>query len=372
MAQKDRGERALSIRWQPQILDYLLLALQVLVVVLLVLAVVLEAGPAGLRYGLLALGILGLSILLLRFFRQRGRIDSRLGALLCQELAETTDPATALFQAVSSLRQALDVERVALFALDSRLRQAELLVESRHAGCEGVWAGTLALDRLPRLAKVVRAGRPAFFPALAHLDLTAESAGLLAGNLPACSLYPLRAGESLVGLLTLSSARTRRLKRLGRQDELAHVANLLALYIRTANLQPDALRAQDQIELLYEITTHLNADLSLEKVMTNVLTQAIAKVGATRGSIFLLDEQGRVTHRILCRENLAPEVSSLVIREIMERGLAAWVLEHQEGALVEIPCRTAAGWSCRTTPARYAPPWPSPSCAMGKSGACSS
>lgn len=334
MTLKDPGGHAHPTRWQLRFLEYLALALQVSVVVLLGVVLALDAGPAGLRYVLVALAALGLGALLVRFLAGRGQ-DQGLGVLLCRQLAATADPATALFQAIGTLRQALRVERVALFAIDGRLRQAELLAESHQSGGEGVWAGTLPLERLPRLAEVVQTRRPAFYPAVAALNLPAESKRLLAANLPSCCLYPLQAGEMSVGFLALASAHPRRLERLSREAGLARAADVLALYIRTANLQPDALRAQDQIELLYEVTTHLNADLSLEKVMTNVLTQAMAKVGATRGSVFLLDEQGRVTDRILCRENLAPEVSSLVIREIMERGLAAWVLEHKEGALIE-------------------------------------
>ncbi|MGB9723630.1 MAG: ATP-binding protein, partial [Chloroflexia bacterium] len=140
---------------------------------------------------------------------------------------------------------------------------------------------------------------------------------------------------ALVGFLALAASGRRNLARALRRPDLRALLPMLALFIRTSGLQPDVLRPQEQIELLYEVTTHLNTDLSLEKVMANILTQAIAKVGATRGSIFLLDENNRVSHRILARENLSPEVSSLVIQEVMSHGLAAWILQHKEGALIE-------------------------------------
>lgn len=261
----------------------------------------------------------------------------RRGSDLVREVAfclgNTDDPATAVFQAVVALQGKLGVERVALFAADGAGHWAELLAEAHGGKCAGEWAGRLDLKHLPTLAETLRSGLPSL-----HTDLSplpAESARLLTGGLPALALCPLLAGRALVGFLALAASRHRTLARLLRRTDLQAALPMLALFIRTSGLQPDVLRPQEQIELLYEVTTHLNTDLSLEKVMANVLTQAIAKVGATRGSIFLLDENNRVSHRILARENLSPEVSALVIQEVMSHGLAAWILEHKEGALIE-------------------------------------
>ncbi len=261
----------------------------------------------------------------------------RKGAGLIQQVAsslgKTDDPATAVFQAVVALQGMLRVGRVALFAIDGVGRWAELLAEAHSGECTGEWAGRLNLKHLPTLVEALHSGLPSL-----HTDLSSlpsESARLLTGGLPALALCPLSAGDALVGFLTLAASGRRPLARLLRRPDLQAALPMLALFIRTSGLQPDVLRPQEQIELLYEVTTHLNTDLSLDKVMANVLIQAIAKVGATRGSIFLLDENNRVSHRILARENLSPEVSPLVIQEVMSHGLAAWILQHKEGVLIE-------------------------------------
>lgn len=267
---------------------------------------------------------------LLRTQEKRPSLSRRVASCL----AGTADPATAVFQAIVALQGALGVERAALFALEEAGRWAELLAEAHSGECTGEWAGRLNPGHLPALAEALRSGRP-LLGNPTTLPLTPEDARLLAGGLPFLALCPLSAGDVPVGFLALASSHRRKLSRSLRRADLRESLSLLALFIHTSGLRPDVLRPQDQIELLYEVTTHLNTDLSLEKVLGNVLTQAIAKVGATRGSIFLLDEHNQVSHRILARENLSPEVSPLVIQEVMSHGLAAWVLEHKEGALIE-------------------------------------
>jgi PAS domain S-box-containing protein len=336
MARKRQSGQEPRLRWEIQPLQIgLALAVQVIVSGLLAVVVSQHSTPAGLLYGLLALALLGLALQVAGFFLwQRSRDTPSLDQYLCRTLSETADSATAVFRTVCLLQQALAVERVALLATDGDGRHAELLSEVHTSECEGAWAGRVALERLPVLADALKTGQPAFWPELSPLHLPPESAQLLTAGLPALSIHPLLGGNALVGFLALATAHPRRLARLYRRPTIEAATYELGMYIRTAGLQPDVLRAQDQIELLYEITTHLNTNLSLEKVMSNVLSQAMARVGATRGSIFLLDEHGQVADRILGRENLAPEVSSLVIRGVMERGLAAWVMAHKEGTVV--------------------------------------
>jgi two-component system NtrC family sensor kinase len=321
-----------------QVFDRIILAGQVLVAVLLVVLLPQVAGPALPLYVLLGLTLLTLALQIVRLFRQRGRpapVGTGLEQRLCQLLTEKADPATAIFDAVRLLQQETGLERVALFATDGPGRYAELLAEAQSREYQAAsWGGRLAIDRLPALSAAVHGAEQKFWPDLAVLRLPPDSAQLLAAGHPALCLIPLRAGSAAVGFLTLALPQARRLPPVLQRIPLATMVLILALFIQRTGLQPDALRAQDLVELLYEVTTHLNTDLSLDKVMSTVLTQALAKVGATRGSIFLLDESNVVTHRILARENLAPEVSGLVIREIMHKGLAAWILEHRQGALI--------------------------------------
>ncbi len=328
--------RSPSFYWQVhQVLTWLSLAVQIPILGFLVVVIWLGTVPVALIYAVLGLALLGLALGSARLFLRRVAEGApAMGRYLSRVLAETSDPATAIFRTVCLLQEGLGVERVALFVTDTAGRHAELLSESHIGGLGGTWAGDLVLDRLAPLTDGLREGRASFWPEVTTLHLSQDSRQLLTAGLAALSLHPLLAGSMLVGFLALSTARPSSLAMVYRQDYLKDVAQILALYIHTAGLQPDILRAQDQIELLYEVTTHLNTDLSLEKVMSRILSQAMGKVGATRGSIFLLDEAGQVTDRILARENLAPEVSSLVVRGVMERGLAGWIVKSKKGALV--------------------------------------
>ncbi len=342
MSRRRRQEKTRPHRNRRTTLNWLTLAAEVLAVGWLILIVL--AGPQAreMVYALLVLVLLivvGRSLVLNRMLQDRvgqQERDALLARQLGRLLAENPDPATAAFHAIQRLCQELKVGRVALFTSDEQGRHSELLAEaqeSRHG--VAAWAGQINLEHLPPVAAPLREGRPAFWPQVQSLQLPAEATHLLSADLPALLLHPLRAGESTVGILSLADTTPRRLRRLSDTVALQTTAQTLALYIRTAGLQPGTLRPQDMIELLYEVTTHLNADLSLDKVMGNILTQALPKVGATRGSIFLLDEQGHVTHRILAQENLAAEVSPLVIHEVMSKGLAGWMMEHKTPTIVE-------------------------------------
>ncbi|GAB4432080.1 MAG: hypothetical protein Kow0031_13420 [Anaerolineae bacterium] len=86
-------------------------------------------------------------------------------------------------------------------------------------------------------------------------------------------------------------------------------------------------------ETVYNVSRHLNSSLDLDEVLGNVLRLTVDATGATRGSLFLLDEEGRVTRQILARPDQSPEVSRQSINKVMQEGLAGWVYRHQYGAL---------------------------------------
>ena len=61
-------------------------------------------------------------------------------------------------------------------------------------------------------------------------------------------------------------------------------------------------------ETVYNVARQLNASLDLDEVLGNVLRLTVEATGAERGSLFLLDERGRVTRQILARPDQSPEV----------------------------------------------------------------
>lgn len=86
-------------------------------------------------------------------------------------------------------------------------------------------------------------------------------------------------------------------------------------------------------ETVYTVARQLNSSLDLDEVLGKVLSLTVDATGATRGSLFLLDEQGRVLRQILARPDQSPEISRRNVNMVMEHGLAGWVFRHQYGAL---------------------------------------
>jgi two-component system NtrC family sensor kinase len=88
------------------------------------------------------------------------------------------------------------------------------------------------------------------------------------------------------------------------------------------------------IELIYTIAQQLNASLDLTEVLGRVLHLVVEATRADRASLFILDEQGAVTHHILARPNQSPQVSETNVRKVMRKGLAAWIYEHRRGTII--------------------------------------
>ncbi|MFZ5917896.1 MAG: ATP-binding protein [Chloroflexota bacterium] len=90
-----------------------------------------------------------------------------------------------------------------------------------------------------------------------------------------------------------------------------------------------------QFELLYQIGQELNSSLDIHEVMQRVLALATSYLGADRGSIFLMDRQGQVSHHILVRRDLPSIVANRVVKRVLEDGLAGWVIREQQGTVVQ-------------------------------------
>jgi|GEM_PF-3371268 len=88
-------------------------------------------------------------------------------------------------------------------------------------------------------------------------------------------------------------------------------------------------------ELMHTISRQFNTSLDLDEVMGRVLRLTVEATEATHGSLFLLDEQGRVTRYILARPEQAPEISPHNLEKVMTEGLTGWVYQHQQGMLLD-------------------------------------
>jgi signal transduction histidine kinase len=90
----------------------------------------------------------------------------------------------------------------------------------------------------------------------------------------------------------------------------------------------------DEIRLLYDISRKLNSDLDLDRVLADILALTVPNVGASDGSIMVFNDAGRVSHKILIRKGLPPQQAQEAVGKVLTGGLAGWVVEHRQGAIV--------------------------------------
>lgn len=86
--------------------------------------------------------------------------------------------------------------------------------------------------------------------------------------------------------------------------------------------------------LLYKITREFSSSLDLDKVLSRVLSFTVQVLGASVGSIFLLDSRGIITKSILARQDLSPEVKEQTVNTVMEKGFGGWVYRHAKADII--------------------------------------
>jgi len=90
----------------------------------------------------------------------------------------------------------------------------------------------------------------------------------------------------------------------------------------------------ERLELLYNISRKLGSSLDLDKVLSDILALTIPSVGATSGSIIVLDESGQARRHVLIKGELATPVTEQVVVRVLDKGLAGWVVRRKEGTIV--------------------------------------
>lgn len=95
--------------------------------------------------------------------------------------------------------------------------------------------------------------------------------------------------------------------------------------------------SQDQravLELLYKVSREFASALDLHTVLTRVLFAALNNVGGERGTIIVMDDNGRAIDSAIAYGNQLRESTTLQLRETVERGLAGWVARKRQAVLV--------------------------------------
>ncbi len=95
--------------------------------------------------------------------------------------------------------------------------------------------------------------------------------------------------------------------------------------------------SQDQravLELLYKVSREFASALDLHTVLTRVLFAALSNVGGERGTIIVMDDNGRAVDSAIAYGNQLRESTTLQLRDTVERGLAGWVVRKRQAVLV--------------------------------------
>lgn len=91
---------------------------------------------------------------------------------------------------------------------------------------------------------------------------------------------------------------------------------------------------RNRLQLLNEISRAISSELELEKMMAQIIRRTQAAVGATKGHILLLDNTGKVSRRFTVRTGAPLKISDQITPEVLEKGLAGWLIREQRGDII--------------------------------------
>lgn len=115
-----------------------------------------------------------------------------------------------------------------------------------------------------------------------------------------------------------------------REELLVRVRTLIQLKHARVELEEE----RNRLALLGDISRSISKELNLDKMMGEIIAQTQAVLGATKGNIMLLDENGRVSRKILKRAGAPVEFNSQVSQEVMRSGLGGWLVRHNRGDII--------------------------------------
>ncbi len=96
-----------------------------------------------------------------------------------------------------------------------------------------------------------------------------------------------------------------------------------------------ALVAQKQLYQNLTTVARVTAERpTLEDTLRNTLDVSVSLTQADVGSLFLLNQAGQVRRSILARGVVEPEEEGEIVQRVMEEGLAGWVAQQRQPALI--------------------------------------
>ena len=101
------------------------------------------------------------------------------------------------------------------------------------------------------------------------------------------------------------------------------------------------------VELLYAINRELTRQRDLAELLRRLLQLTFDMIGVTSGSLLVLNQDGRVIDGAVGYSGKLIDVLPERLAEVLQRGLAGWVVKHRKGVLVE-STRDDPRWLRRT------------------------
>lgn len=86
---------------------------------------------------------------------------------------------------------------------------------------------------------------------------------------------------------------------------------------------------------LLDIVYESQASIDITALLRNFLSTAMRSVSADGGLILVLDEGGWPSHWFVLRDEQEEFLPPVYARKIVERGIVDWVIQHQQGALID-------------------------------------
>ena len=91
---------------------------------------------------------------------------------------------------------------------------------------------------------------------------------------------------------------------------------------------------RSSLELLYNVSRELASALDLRTVLQRILFQSLKSVGGERGSIVVMDDNGKVIDSAIVYGRKIHDHTTQQLRDTVERGLAGWVVRKRQPAWV--------------------------------------
>ena len=184
------------------------------------------------------------------------------------------------------------------------------------------------VDECP-CASVVKSGMPMSIP---YCSREGCRSGTISSPPHSHLNIPLFVWQEVVGMICLicPPGFTVQISELSVWEDLGR---LIGKVFEQSNLYHHLHQQRDLLHALYDISEELATSLDLDWVLSRVLRVSISATNAQDGSIFLLPTAEMLGPRIL-RRDLPPADADRVVREVISRGLAGWVVRHKRGAIV--------------------------------------